>query len=308
MSTKSNRIISNKTIEKEDYLKGQAWNFDCTGRKDTPSIVTGARIGGVFVDKQSRYGPIYTFKNNDEKSILHILDRWNKEVLSFPKVWYAEQIKRGEFTFYLYSDNLEMRYPKVIAFLNSIGVKLMYTDPNKSSSNGLAERTIGVLDQMSRTMREARQLLNDFWEASFAHAAFLRNRMPITIDGVVHMDPYQAFFGHVFDYSKLKIFGSACWVKDYSIKKSEVKRAHRGIFIGIQPNSNSYLVFLPHRDKIIASGDVRFDELRENALELQPQMTEEKANDTETMSNLDDEAWMERALSNIADFLMRESA
>ena len=69
MSTKSNRIISNKTIEKEDYLKGQAWNFDCTERKDTPSIVTGARIGGVFVDKQSRYGPIYTFKHNDEKSI-----------------------------------------------------------------------------------------------------------------------------------------------------------------------------------------------------------------------------------------------
>ena len=157
-------------------------------------------------------------------------------------------------------------------------------------------------------MREARQLPNDFWEASFAHAAFLRNRMPITIDGVVHMDPYQAFFGHVFDYSKLKIFGSACWVKDYSIKKSEVKRAHRGIFIGIQPNSNSYLVYLPHRDKIIASGDVRFDELRENALEIQPQITEEKATDTETMSNLDDEAWMERALSNIADFLMRESA
>jgi hypothetical protein len=185
----------------------------------------------------------------------------------------------------------------------------MYTDPNKSSSNGLAERTIGVLDQMSRTMREARQLPNDFWEASFAHAAFLRNRMPITIDGVVHMDPYQAFFGHVFDYSKLKIFGSACWVKDYSIKKSEVKRAHRGIFIGIQPNSNSYLVYLPNRDKTIASGDVRFDELRENALEIQPQITEEKATEIKTMSNkLDDEAWMERALSNIADFLMRESA
>ena len=125
-------------------------------------------------------------------------------------MWYAEQIKRGEFTFYLYSDNLEMRYPKVIAFLNSIGVILMY-------SNGFAERTIGVLDQMSRTMREARQLPNDFWEASFAHAAFLRNRMPTTIDGVVHMDPYQAFFGHVYDYSKLKIFGSACWVKDYNI-------------------------------------------------------------------------------------------
>ena len=85
------------------------------------------------------------------------------------------------------------------------------------------------------------------------------------------------------------------------------RNGHRGIFIGIQPNSNAYLVDLPNRDKIIASGGVRFDELREYALKIQQQITEAEAPAVEAVTSLNDEEWMERALTNIADFLMRKS-
>ena len=149
------------------------------------------------------------------------------------------------------------------------------------------------------------------------HANFIRNRIPICIDGMMCRDPYQAYFGQVFDYSKLRIFGSACWVREPIIRKSESARGYRGIFIGFNPNSNAWRVYVPTRNKVVASQDVQFDETREDGLALQPIIMENDSqlspspqvsdtpitNNAQPISDLGDDEWMERAMRNIADFL-----
>ena len=128
------------------------------------------------------------------------------------------------------------------------------------------------------------------------------------------MDPYQAYFGHIFDYSKLRIFGSACWIGEPLIRKSESARGYRGIFIGFKPNSNAWLVYVPSRNKTMSSQDVRFDETHEDGLATKPITTENDSafpqvsdtsisNNAQSISDLGDDAWMERAMRNIADFL-----
>ena len=82
------------------------------------------------------------------------------------------------------------------------------------------------------------------------------------------------FYGHTFDYSYLRIFGSTCWAYDRTVTKSSAPRAHQGIFIGFKPNSNAYLVYVLSEGKIISSGDVTFDEPRVDSLTPQQPPTE----------------------------------
>ena len=74
-------------------------------------------------------------QNNDEQSILSILKRWHDEHLALAKSWHKED---PMLVYYLHSDNLEMAYATSQRYLMSIGVKSKLTNPDHSSSNGLA--------------------------------------------------------------------------------------------------------------------------------------------------------------------------
>ena len=86
--------------------------------------------------------------------------------------------------------------------------------------------------------------------------------------------PISSIFWAHFDYSKLRTFESACWIREAIIRKRESARGYRGIFIGFKPNFNAWLVCVPSRNKTMSSQDVRFDETRENGLVSQPITTE----------------------------------
>jgi hypothetical protein len=262
---KDKKITSHKKIDSENYKKGQCWSVDFTGRKDTPSIDDKAVMGAVFVEHTTKFSVTYTIENNDEANVLKILKDWSDEYLSLVKSWYAESAP--DLVYFLASDNLEMAYHNVQRYLRTIGVKSKFTDPNKSSSNGIVERMIGTLDRIQRVLRIQRTLPDEFWGPAFHHANFLRVRMPYTFQGKSRLDPHTQFYGQTFDYSKLRIFGSTCWATIKDPLKSTPERAEQGIFVGFKPNSNTYLVYIPSQNKIVPSGDVRFDEDRVESLE-----------------------------------------
>jgi hypothetical protein len=140
--------------------------------------------------------------------------------------------------------------------------------------------------------------------------------MPTTHRGRQLMDPYTAFYGHTHDYANLRIFGSTCWVHVRDIPKSAPHRAHQGIFIGYKPNSNTPSVFVPSLNSIIDSGDVRFDEQRQESLQPSfstseltsndhsaPQATDHSTSTTgKSLSQLNDEDFVAEATRNIRDF------
>ena len=87
-------------------------------------------------------------------------------------------------------------------------MKSKVTDPDHSSSNGLAERLIGTLDSTQRVLRLEKSLPDEFWGHVFQYANFFRIRMPFTYYGRTMTDPHTAFYGQTHDYANLRIFGS----------------------------------------------------------------------------------------------------
>ena len=119
-------------------------------------------------------------------------------------------------------------------------------------------------------------------------------------------DPHTVFYGHTFWYPYLQIYGSTCWVHAQGIPKTSPHRAYQGIFVGFQPNSNTYLVYIPSQENIVASGDVKFDEIRENDQESSFSVTEASFHPEQNVSldGTSDEEFIAAAMRNIADFLL----
>jgi hypothetical protein len=160
---------SHKHLDKDQYLTGQCWHADATGRKETPALKTGTLIGLLFRDRQSRFYVGYSVRNNDTAEIINVLETWDREELQFWKQKYKDV---PNFRFHLYADNLEFAYPAVVDRLRTMCVDVHHTAPYHSSSNGLAERGIGVLDQKERTLRIARNMPECFREDAWNFSIF----------------------------------------------------------------------------------------------------------------------------------------
>ena len=93
-----------------------------------------------------------------------------RRLLIFGKSWYASS--DPDLVYFLSSDNLKMAYDSAQRYLRGIGVKSKFTDPNKSSSNGIVERLIGTLDKIQRVLRIQRCFPDEFWGPAFHHANF----------------------------------------------------------------------------------------------------------------------------------------
>ena len=65
--------------------------------------------------------------------------------------------------------------------------------------------------------------------------------------------------------------------------KIDPGKTEQSIFVGFKPNSNTYLVYIPSQNKIVPSGDVRFDEDREDSLQPSFAISDE----TEISNDLD---------------------
>jgi hypothetical protein len=128
--------------------------------------------------------------------------------------------------------------------------------------------------------------------------------MPYTFQGKSRLDPHTQFYGQTFDYSKLRIFGSTCWATIKDPLKSTPERAEQGIFVGFKPNSNTYLVYIPSQNKIVPSGDVRFDEDRVESLELSFAVADESDshdNSNNTSTNCKAEKYFSEDISSLSN-------
>jgi hypothetical protein len=104
------------------------------------------------------------------------------------KEWYSNNNKKIHIL--LLSDNLELKYKKIKERIAELGIHQYYTAPRHSSSNGLSERSIGVVRVMARAMFKARDLPTEFWEAALLHAIVIANRIPFDYKEKFQIDPY----------------------------------------------------------------------------------------------------------------------
>ena len=210
----------------------------------------------VLVEFHTRFKESYFGVEKTAEWIISLLKLWDEEHLSIWRYVYRE---KPDFWFHLLADNLEIKYPEVVKFLHSIGVRPHFTCPGHSSTNGLAERAIQTIDLKERTYRIKQSLPEDFWALSWQTANHLSNVVIWQYHGRYHVDPYTDYYGRAWDYSLLQEPLSKCFttIRD-RLKTEEVQKSVMGIFAGYGKDTNAYSVYIPETNTITTSGDVHF--------------------------------------------------
>nr|GEV80639.1 metalloendoproteinase 1-MMP-like [Tanacetum cinerariifolium] len=144
-------------------------------------------------------------------------------------------------------------------FCNANGITHNFLAPRTPQSNGVVERKIRTLQEMSRTMLNDQSLPQKFWCNAVDTLTYILNR--ILIRAILGKTPYELLKGrkHTLDY--FRVFGSKCFIlntKDYPTKFDS--KSYEGIFLGYSQNSKAYIILNKHTRKVKESLNVIFNE------------------------------------------------
>ena len=123
------------------------------------------------------------------------------------------------------------------------GIRIEPCPVYKHSMNGVAERTIGIIDKLARSMLYQAKASHRLWDYATEHAVWLRNRSRTEAlpygEELTARTPFEAYNGHKPDVSHLRTFGCAAYPLN-SIERMPRKYDPRIrgelIFVGMKGN------------------------------------------------------------------------
>ncbi|CEM34227.1 unnamed protein product [Vitrella brassicaformis CCMP3155] len=143
--------------------------------------------------------------------------------------------------------------------------------PHHQSQNGVAERTIGVVCQLTRAALFQSGLPPSSWCFAAKTATYIKNRMP-TKTNPSEKTPFELFWGYPPCIKHIRTFGARAYVHQRKDQRGKLEpRAKLGILVGFDPNTkDGYVVWLPDDRQFVISRDVQVDEHVFPAKEKQP--------------------------------------
>ena len=138
-------------------------------------------------------------------------------------------------------------------YLRENKIKPEFSAPHSPHQNGTAERTWRTLLDMSRCLIIDSKLPKTFWPYAVMYSAHIRN---ICFNNRTQCTPYETLTGKLPDMNLIHQFGATCFTYVQKAKKLEEK-AQKGMFLGYDKYSPSYLVYLPEQN-IIKTRNVKF--------------------------------------------------
>lgn len=158
------------------------------------------------------------------------------------------------------SDNGKEYCNKVLSvFLAASGIKHQTSTPYTPQQNGLAERMNRTLLELAKCMLFEAILQKSYWAEAVATAAYIINRSPSRVLGVV--TPYERWTGKKPNISHLWIFGSKAMV--HIPRQNRLKWDRKScelIFVSYCDNTKAYRFFDPADKNIVISRDIMFIE------------------------------------------------
>ena len=136
-------------------------------------------------------------------------------------------------------------------------IKHSYTSPYSPHQNGRAERNWRTLFDMARAMLIESAMPKSFWTYAVMTATHIRNRC---YSRRLKSTPYAAVTGLKPDIGRLHVFGTVCYSFIQTYKKKLDPRSEKGIFVGYDRNSASYLVYHPEKKVVSKHRVVKFTE------------------------------------------------
>ena len=140
-----------------------------------------------------------------------------------------------------------------------MGIDHKLTVSYSPEQNGVSERKNRTVVEMARCLLLEKKLPQSIWAEVVHTSVYLLNRLqPKVMDGKT---PIEAWSG-IQPYAKhLKIFGSICYSRVPSVKRSKLEpKGELGIFIGYSLQSKGYRVFNLQTKSVSIRRDVVVDE------------------------------------------------
>lgn len=98
------------------------------------------------------------------------------------------------------------------------------------------------------------------WDFGVVTTCYLYNR---NLTPILHgRSPYEALFGRIPEYTKLRVFGSRCYpcLRLYQAHKHDAK-SRPCVFVGYSQENDAYLCLEPASRRLFSFRDVCFDEM-----------------------------------------------
>ena len=154
------------------------------------------------------------------------------------------------------------------AFLDARHILFTPSTPYVSHHNGKAERAIGVIKRMARTMLVQSGLPRSYWGEAVLYATHILNRLPRKGVPPPFNCALSAWRGSDIDnpLKPLHPFGCETWALDHKVRPSNVSiplAEQTGvpcIFLGLQSDKGSYRVISLVHDRLLHTIHVKFND------------------------------------------------
>lgn len=135
------------------------------------------------------------------------------------------------------------------------GVQQQLTTPYCPKQNSVAERAMGTVKQLARTLLIDRNLGANFWPFAAMYSVKIKNHLPCS---AIDFDiPYERFYNQPANYSKLKRFGERVLYREERNNDFQPP-GEDGIFLGMPPGVKGYWVYSLKRKTVVTTREVKF--------------------------------------------------
>ncbi|CAI7771337.1 unnamed protein product [Closterium sp. NIES-53] len=142
-------------------------------------------------------------------------------------------------------------------FCRGLGILQSFTLPDSPQQNGIAERRIGLVMEVTRTSMIHAAAPHFLWPFAVLYAAHQLNLWPRV--SLPEASPTLLWTGEVGDASVFRVWGSRAFVRDTSADRLS-SRAIPCVFLGFVPDAPGWQFYHPTSCRVFPSDDVTFDE------------------------------------------------
>ena len=222
-------------------------HVDLCGPMEVSSI-GGSNYFLLFKDDFSHYRFVYPIKYKTE--VPGVL----KKFLALAENDTGRKVKT------LRSDHgTEILNEAVTRMLEDAGIRHQLSAPYCPEQNGRIEREMRTVVEAARTMLIDAGLDKRYWAEAVATAVYVLNLTGRS--SVKDKSPHELWFNKQPNLKHLRIFGEGAvvHVPDQRRQKWDPKGKH-GIFVGYEPDSKAYRIYITAEDKVVISRNVIFSQ------------------------------------------------
>ena len=211
--------------------------------------IDGYKYAFVYVDDFTRLTRVYLTSHNTAEKQFECL----KSFIAFAKATYNNKIQT------IICDNGgEFKNNLVNEYANVNGITMQFTNPHTPTNNPVAERTIGSLKNIARSLLIQAKLPQTFWSDALLTAVYIKNRSPHAgIDGEI---PIVKWFKSkkYLNYDNMKIFGCRAWPLKQEKQSTWMEKSSECILVGY--TNNGYKLYEIGTGIIKENRHVKFNE------------------------------------------------